>query len=370
MEKEQVSWEQGYKVAKQYQAIYGNLTMSMRTEIEGLKLHDWLEEQRDAHKKGELSLSREVKLLELDPKWYVSKAKNIPFNEKTVAYYLAQVFPDLIETYRPACLRGKELDMYIPSLNIGIEYDGGRFHRLENDLHKNQLCAEGGIPLIRIRDELAGYLQADENCTIIKRYSNSNRDFKRTLKVLFKQLGVTDMPDINLERDRPIIENGQLEKETRFDQYLLSAKYYYQENGHLFVPKSYVDPTGTRLGQWIHSVREFKDNLFETQKNALDDIGMVWEDVKKEKWLYNFHSAIQYDEIPEDAVNTDGQSLKEWFDRQKEKYENFEMYDEYKFNAMYDRFGLECEREYEAQIEPKENSKKDKPKSRGSDFEL
>lgn len=49
-----------------------------------------------------------------------------------------------------------ELDIYIPSLNIGIEYDGDYWHSLpdmiERDEEKNNLCKEKNINLIRVKE--------------------------------------------------------------------------------------------------------------------------------------------------------------------------------------------------------------------------
>lgn len=50
-----------------------------------------------------------------------------------------------------------ELDIFIPSLNIGIEYDGSYWHSLpdmiERDKKKDEICKEKGIFLIRIQEK-------------------------------------------------------------------------------------------------------------------------------------------------------------------------------------------------------------------------
>lgn len=382
----QKEWDYCYNMLKQYHSIYGSLIMSEQSEFQGVRIHAWLTEQREAYKNGELSLSREAKMQALDPKWAVSKIANTPFTEKSVSYYVSKVFPDVQETYRPPCLKGKELDIYIPSLNIGIEYDGGRYHKISDDLHKNELCKEGGIRLIRIRDRLCPYMASDENCTVINRTTNSTADFNKTMHNLFNALGVKEHPDIDFTRDKSSIASRVVENESRFKIYLRTAKLYYRENGHLFVPKDYCDETGVKLGKWIKDIRESKEMLTENQRNALSDIGMVWSDVAKEKWLYNFRMATCYDTIPQDAVTVDNQPLQEWFEGQKEMYMNFELSDEYKFEAMEEKFGLPDFTYMEAPVQeeaekPKQqeklnkqeidkdysHKKKDKHKKRGDD---
>ena len=45
------------------------------------------------------------------------------------------------------------MDIYIPSINTGIEYDGQRWHKdTKKDLIKDKCCYEKGINLIRIRE--------------------------------------------------------------------------------------------------------------------------------------------------------------------------------------------------------------------------
>ena len=50
-----------------------------------------------------------------------------------------------------------ELDIYLPALNLGIEFDGEYWHSSENaterDEKKNQLCEQKGIKLLRIKEK-------------------------------------------------------------------------------------------------------------------------------------------------------------------------------------------------------------------------
>ena len=54
-----------------------------------------------------------------------SKEKQTSYPEQAVYYYMQKIFPDAINRYVD---NGKEVDVYIPSLKIGIEYDGMFFH--------------------------------------------------------------------------------------------------------------------------------------------------------------------------------------------------------------------------------------------------
>lgn len=60
--------------------------------------------------------------------------------------------------------------------------------------------------------------------------------------------------------------------------YALAAAYY-EENGNLNIPRSYVTAAGERLGQWVASQQWAypKGKLTEERIAKLDEIGMRWE---------------------------------------------------------------------------------------------
>ena len=45
------------------------------------------------------------------------------------------------------------MDIYIPEINLAIEYDGSHWHKdTENDLKKDKILKEHNIDIIRVRD--------------------------------------------------------------------------------------------------------------------------------------------------------------------------------------------------------------------------
>lgn len=93
-------------------------------------------------------------------------SNRISVPEKSILFYLASYFPNIQENYRPVFLKGKEIDIFIPELKLGIEYDGEHWHRdINKDIWKNTICQNNGITLLRIRepkciptDELTPYI--------------------------------------------------------------------------------------------------------------------------------------------------------------------------------------------------------------------
>lgn len=67
------------------------------------------------------------------------------------------------------------------------------------------------------------------------------------------------------------------------------AEQYYEENGHLFVPKKYITDDGFELGKWIQEQRESylglsRQQISDEKIDMLEDIGMFWEDLKNAEW--------------------------------------------------------------------------------------
>ena len=76
------------------------------------------------------------------------------FPEQALMFYVQKIYPESISRYKPEWLNNGEIDVYIPSRSIGIEYDGKRWHEksIEKDTIKGKTILEHHITLIRIRE--------------------------------------------------------------------------------------------------------------------------------------------------------------------------------------------------------------------------
>ena len=78
------------------------------------------------------------------------------FPEQALFYYIKKAFPIAINKAQHITKNGEilEIDIYIPSLRIGIEYDGCYWHnqKTETDIAKNSSLNEDGIFIIRVRE--------------------------------------------------------------------------------------------------------------------------------------------------------------------------------------------------------------------------
>ena len=85
-----------------------------------------------------------------------AKRKQSSFPEQSIYFYIKQVFSDAVNKYTDIFNNKMEIDIFIPSINVGIEYDGLAFHQSEAAYEKEKkkyiICKENNIKLIRIRE--------------------------------------------------------------------------------------------------------------------------------------------------------------------------------------------------------------------------
>ena len=148
-----------------------------------------------------------------------NRERSTSFPEQAVFFYVKQLFPDAENRYYPE--DKLELDVFIPSFRIAIEYDGSFYHsskrKKEIDIKKNRRLAELNITLIRIVEE-GGIPPEDTKYVIYCPRVNKNAIIDKALVELFSLLqtltGLICDIDINAERDRSKI----------YEQYIVSEK--------------------------------------------------------------------------------------------------------------------------------------------------
>ncbi len=157
--------------------------------------------------------------------------RNTSFPEYAIVYYLKKYGLDVIHSYRE---NGYELDVYIPSKKIAIEYDGYFWHKnkTKKDLEKNQKCEKDGIKLYRIRE---GLLPLNDS-SIDYMVQKNQKDLSAILEVILSEIIGTNA-DVDLERDAIAIGNLReyTEKETSllFSNPQIAIEWNYEKNGSL-----------------------------------------------------------------------------------------------------------------------------------------
>lgn len=133
-----------------------------------------------------------------------SEAKT-SMSEIKLYYYLKKYFSDAIHSYNDKFNRLSELDIYIPSIKCGIEYDGMLFHKdIERDMRKDIVCQELNINLVRIREP--GCPKYESNCEFIYLKNISDSALSDVIKCILVKLGINS-PVVNFKDNITEINN-------------------------------------------------------------------------------------------------------------------------------------------------------------------
>lgn len=117
------------------------------------------------------------------------------FPEQVILYYLSQCF----RCVNSKIIERKEIDIYIDSIKVGIEYDGMNWHKdVDKDVEKNMICYKNGIRLLRIREKGCPQIKDCEYFEVVAGYTS---DLENAVRWIFDMLEL-DQPNIDIKRDR------------------------------------------------------------------------------------------------------------------------------------------------------------------------
>lgn len=180
--------------------------------------------------------------------------------EQIIYFYVKQHFDDAINSYHPDWLLSEkghkqELDIYIPSLRLAIEYDGERWHRdAQKDRRKTQQLLENAVSLVRFREYGCPELNDGSFC-ILTGKPDSNRLFmNEPVQQLFSyingQYNLHIASNVDIERDYLMILAGynalKASQSLAIDNPELALEWNYEKNGEL-KPSNVGSGTGKRV---------------------------------------------------------------------------------------------------------------------------
>lgn len=167
------------------------------------------------------------------PQCNIEKHTSIP--ERSIYYYMKKYFNDVIDSYHNKKIGRKEIDIFLPTFNFGIEYDGRAWHKkYTRDIEKDNICLKNDITLFRVRE--IGCFEYESSS--IKKYINpyDTKELNEAIKSIFdyinKKYKQKINADIDVERDRvKILELMNLsEKENSIAKYCPSIKTYWDSS--------------------------------------------------------------------------------------------------------------------------------------------
>ncbi len=163
------------------------------------------------------------------------------FPEQAIFYYIKQVFPDAVNGYKEIFSSSMELDIFIPSLNVGIEYDGRVYHTDSKiqirDSQKYKICKEHGILLIRIR-EMSNYVPLLLCDRKIEIPDASDKYLNWAINNLCYHLGKIVMPDVRKDR-KEILAYLNLRNTSLASEYPIIASEWNYEANYPLVPENF-----------------------------------------------------------------------------------------------------------------------------------
>ena len=156
------------------------------------------------------------------------------FPEQSILYYFSKIY-DVKGRYQ---FRNREIDVFIPELSVGIEYDGRFFHKSENSLLRDKAKMEflntHGITLIRIRE--ADYNSVSNNIIYYK-YDAHYSELPWAIQAAARLINSNINLDINLERDQNDIYEQYINSEKQNSLVIMypeiAEEWNYEKNGKI-----------------------------------------------------------------------------------------------------------------------------------------
>lgn len=236
------------------------VTRNQQKVAQGLSLadvHPKLSKEWDFYKNGELTPNDVLPGSNLKVRWICRKGheweavissrammgtgcpicsneQHTSFPEQTILFYFSSAY-EAIGRYK---FGSKEIDVYIPELKIGIEYDGRFYHSTEIKLNKEEEKREylksEGIRLLRVKEGDADLVVGD---TIYYKYDYRLTDLPWAIHMLCDLIGDNIQFDIDINRDRSKIYEQYIALEKQNSITIkcpeLVNEWNYEKNGKL-----------------------------------------------------------------------------------------------------------------------------------------
>lgn len=137
------------------------------------------------------------------------KRNKTSFPQEAIFYYISREYPDSINRYKEIFSSGMELDIFIPCLNIGIEYDGpyhAREGSYDREIRKYKICKENHITLLRVKNSAS--VRDRETCDYLINSEYNNQNYEAIDSIMAEiSLIIPLKNSFNTEEDSQIIKS-------------------------------------------------------------------------------------------------------------------------------------------------------------------
>lgn len=183
------------------------------------------------------------------------------FQEQSFYFYIKKLFIDAINGYTAIFKTGMELDIFIPSLRMGIEYDGKAWHNeksIQKETRKYDICKNNNIFLLRIVENSNRPKVACDYSIFVKDSKNNqylDDAIRECLLFIFNMVNLQsnelfDNDFVNTKRDQnKIYEQYLVEFEKNSFAALfpeIAKEWNFEKNGEL-TPKMFSPHSSTKV---------------------------------------------------------------------------------------------------------------------------
>lgn len=226
-----------------------------------------------------------------------SKGRRTSSQEMKLYYYIKTYFDDAIQSYSDQNINLSELDIYIPSLHVGIEYDGAKWHSdIERDKNKDEICFKNCIKLIRIREPKCPIYES--NCIFIYLKNMSQKELSDAFYNILCMIGI-DKPDIDFDRDineiNSFITYSYITNSLAVQYPEIASTWHPTKNGNL-TPNNVLPKSDKRVwwicsqcgNEWVTSVKT------RTRGSGCSECGKIKSGVNRRKTANDFIEELKY----------------------------------------------------------------------------
>lgn len=170
------------------------------------------------------------------------------FDEQAIYFYLKKLYPQTQNRY---LFDGKyEVDIFVPELNLGIEYDGSYYHdrRHEKDRIKETELRKRGVKFYRVIEQ-EKKIALTVSDSIITFHSRKKGELDRAIQSLFELMGL-GLHEIDTEKDYTDIYQSflSLSKDNSIANSPLLSEWNYEKNKD--VRPEYLSVGSTKKVWW------------------------------------------------------------------------------------------------------------------------
>ncbi|MBR3173717.1 MAG: hypothetical protein IKF24_04240 [Eubacterium sp.] len=176
------------------------------------------------------------------------------FPEKSIFYYVKQQYPNAVSRYTELFTNRMEIDIFIPELTVGIEYDGSQWHstpdQIRREKNKYSICQNNGVKLIRVKEKTRTEHEDYCDYTIYINPDPSNEELTNAICSLATIVPLDLIIDVERDKDEIelLVRSSLRESSLAYLYPEIASQWNYEKNGLL--KPDYYSPGNTKSVWW------------------------------------------------------------------------------------------------------------------------